>query len=417
MVRWAILPALLLSLSQHAAWADASQPDASVSPSGSGLKFSGFGTLGFWQSNGPDDLQFRRELGQNLDRVTKRHERSDSRLGLQLNYQATEHIELVGQVVAREKADSRVFNSVEWAFLKYRPTYDTELRLGRVGLSTFMLSDYRNVGYAYHWVRPPTEFYGWIPFYSLDGGDAVHAWQLGDGQLRAKVYAGKTESGMPWGHDSYKLDAAIFGMGVAWESDAWRLRAYHTNLRFQRNAPFSQLATYLNMAAPIWASGAEYADDVELKGQRLGYSVLGATWDHDGWQLATEIAFTTASTTFAPQGTSAYLSLAYRVDSWLPYVSFARSWDQHKFKLDDPIGGFGLEAVADQLRYAYKSTHTSQYTASVGVRWDFADRMALKMQWDRTVVSQDGTQMWGYGSATWNGAPKHVWSATLDFAF
>ena len=71
--------------------------------SGSGLKFSGFGTLGFWQSNGPDDLQFRRELGQNLDRVTKRHERSDSRLGLQLNYQATEHIELVGQVVARKR--------------------------------------------------------------------------------------------------------------------------------------------------------------------------------------------------------------------------------------------------------------------------------------------------------------------------
>ena len=141
----------------------------------------------------------------------------------------------------------------------------------------------------------------------------------------------KPKAACPGAHDSYKLDAAIFGMGVAWESDAWRLRAYHTNLRFQkRNAPFSQLATYLNMAAPIWASGAEYADDVELKGQRLGYSVLGATWDHDGWQLATEIALPPPAPPSHRKAPARTLSLAYRVDSWLPYVSFARSWDQHK---------------------------------------------------------------------------------------
>lgn len=386
-------------------------------PKSSGLRLSGFGTLGYWLSNGPDDLQFRRELGQNLNRLEHHHERADSRLGLQLNYQSSDRLEWVGQVVAREKADNRVFNSVEWAFVKYRPTDDTEVRLGRIGLATFMLSDYRNVGYAYHWVRPPTEFYGWIPFYSLDGGDVVQTFRVGEGHLKTKLFGGMTHSGMPWGSDSYQLGAHILGIGAAWESDEWRLRAYHTRLSFTRNAPFAQLVPYLQAAAPLWPSGAQFSDDLVLKGKDLSYSVIGVTWDHDGWQLASEVALTKSQTQFSPQGISAYWSVGKRFDKWLPFVSFARSWDLTQLKLAAPPTGFGLEPLAASLVDAYRATHTDQYTASAGVRWDFADHMALKLQWDRTVVSVDGTQMWGYGSVPWNGAPKHVWSATLDFAF
>lgn len=382
----------------------------------SGLKLSGFGTLGYWLSNGPDDLRFRRELGQNIPRLERHHERADSRLGLQLNYQATDKLELVGQVVAREKADSRVFNSVEWAFLKYHPTEDTQLRLGRVGLDMFMLSDYRSVGYAYNWVRPPTEFYGWIPFYSVDGGDIVKAIPMGEGQLKVKAFGGETKSALPWGADSYKLRADIVGLGVAWESDEWRLRAFHTRLKFKDGAPYGDLIPYLQAAAPIWSSGAQYIDDLQLQGQRLTYSVLGAAWDHDGWQVSSEVAFTGAKTTFAPQGTTAYVSVGHRFDKWVPYVSFARSWDSSKLELTAPPIS-ALDAVAANIQYAYTSTHTRQYTASGGVRWDVADRMAVKLQWDRTVVAANSTQMWGLGPVVWNGGAKHVWSATLDFTF
>lgn len=381
-----------------------------------GLKISGFGTLGYWHSTGADDLIFRRELGQNVPQIDKNHAKADSRLGLQLNYLASERLELVGQLVLREQAHFRPDHAIEWAFAKYRPTEDTQVRLGRVGMDLFMLSDYRNVGYAYNWVRPPTEFYGWIPFYSINGADAVKSLPVGDGHLKVKVFGGQTETGMPWQAGSYLLSASIAGLGATWESDEWRLRAYHTRLKFKDNAPFDQLIPTLQTYASIWPTGGEYADDLQLIGQRLHYTVLGVAWERDGWQISGEFSYTHANTTFAPQGKSAYLSIGRRFDKWVPFIGFARNWDSAKLNLDAPPFS-ALDPVAQLLRDSFASTHTDQYTASLGVRWDVADRMAVKMQWDRSVVATNGTQLWGYGSEPWTGGAKQMWSATLDFTF
>jgi opacity protein-like surface antigen len=399
------------------AWAgDADAYTLGSTNQASGLKISGFGTVGYWTSNGPDDLIFRRELGQNVPRVQGHHERADSRFGLQLNYQATDRIELVGQLVLREQARFRPDRAVEWAFVKYRPTEDSQIRLGRVGLDMFMLSDYRNVGYAYNWVRPPTEFYGWIPFYAINGADAVKSIPWADGHLKFKVFGGKTETGMPWHEGSYPLGAHILGLGASWEDDEWRLRAYHTRLKFTDNAPFDQLITPLQGVASIWPSAGQYIDDLQLDGQKLNYTVLGVAWDRDGWQLSGEFSYTHANTTFAPQGKSAYVSVGRRFDKWVPFISFARNWDSARLNLDAPPSS-ALDPIDQSLRSAFESTHTDQYTASLGVRWDVADRMALKLQWDRSVVAVNGTQLWGFGSTAWRGGSKQLWSATLDFTF
>ena len=42
-----------------------------------------------------------------------------------------------------------------------------------------MISDYRNVGYANHTVRPAAEVYSQVPFNSIDGVDLT--WQHGFG--------------------------------------------------------------------------------------------------------------------------------------------------------------------------------------------------------------------------------------------
>lgn len=385
---------------------------------GSGLKLSGFGTVGYWFSNGPDDLRFRRELSQNGPKIKDHHELADSRLGLQANYSLTDKLEAVGQLVFREKAGYNNRDALEWAFLKYQPTHDTDIRLGRIGLDTFMLSDYRSVGYAYNWARPSAEFYGWIPFYSVDGGDISKRWALGEGQLKVKAFAGSTKSGMPWNDQSYMFEASAVGVNASWESDEWRFRLGHTRMRFEKDAPFDVLIPYLQdpTVQTLWPSAAAYADDLKLDGQRLQYTVIGAAWESDGWQIAGEVALTGAKTVFAPQGTSAYLSVARRFGQWVPYVSYARNWNGSALDLT-PSPHPTLDGIGTQLNRAYESTHTNQYTASLGVRWDFEERMALKLQWDRSVVSPSGVQMWGDGTVPWRGGSKHVWSAVLDFTF
>jgi hypothetical protein len=44
-----------------------------------------------------------------------------------------------------------------WAFISYAPVPDMKVRAGRLGWDVYMLSDSRNVGYSYLWVRPPVD--------------------------------------------------------------------------------------------------------------------------------------------------------------------------------------------------------------------------------------------------------------------
>lgn len=58
-------------------------------------------------------------------------------------------------MVGRDRLDNTFENSVEWAFLKGRLFPKLIVRAGRLGVDVFMLSEYRNIGFAYPWVRPP----------------------------------------------------------------------------------------------------------------------------------------------------------------------------------------------------------------------------------------------------------------------
>jgi hypothetical protein len=90
------------------------------------------------------------------------------------------------QWVARNHAGAFFEQNLEWAYLRWRPWNDLDLRVGRLGLDVFLLSDYRNVGYAYPWMRPPQEFYAPLFPYHLDGADIAQRFHLGEGFLTLK---------------------------------------------------------------------------------------------------------------------------------------------------------------------------------------------------------------------------------------
>jgi len=83
----------------------------------------------------------------------------DSRFGLQLTAKLTPRLTGVLQLITEQRYDESYTPSVEWANLKYDITPDLSVRVGRMVLSSFMVSEYRKVGYATPWVRPPEEVY------------------------------------------------------------------------------------------------------------------------------------------------------------------------------------------------------------------------------------------------------------------
>ena len=80
-------------------------------------------------------------------------------------------------------------------------------------------------------------------------------------------------------------------------------------------------------------------------------------------------------------------------------------------------GGFGLEPLAAETNYVLNENRLRQTTWSLGVRWDFASKMAWKLQMDRSKVSDPGSALWDIQSPTWSGGSRTVVSTSIDFIF
>lgn len=143
------LPLMLAVLSSPAAQAASS------------LQVSGFGSFAVSHDDGRG-IALQRDLGQPVPETRDYSFRSDSILGLKTGYRLSPTLEFGGQVVLRDRVDFKAGSIIEGAHLNWHPSERVAVRGGRMGLDVFMLSDYRSVGYAQPWVRPPREFYGWI---------------------------------------------------------------------------------------------------------------------------------------------------------------------------------------------------------------------------------------------------------------
>jgi hypothetical protein len=151
------------------------------------VHFSGFGTLA-WSDQNRGDADYVRPGQPRFS-----HLGLDSNLGLQASGTLDDIFSGTLQVLARREYTEHYRAAVEWAFVKAKLNDAVGLRVGRMALPAYLVSDSRNVGYANIAVRPPVEVYGQVPLSSLNGADltATRAWgeltwtaQAGYGRLK-----------------------------------------------------------------------------------------------------------------------------------------------------------------------------------------------------------------------------------------
>jgi hypothetical protein len=123
----------------------------------------------------------------------------DSIVGGQAIGNITSQLSGMVQVISEQRFDGSYKPYVEWANIKYQITSDLSIRLGRIVLPSFLVSDTRNIGYANAWVRPPIEFYGLVPVGNSDGGDASYRFEFGDLIQTVSGSYGQTKSTEPDG--------------------------------------------------------------------------------------------------------------------------------------------------------------------------------------------------------------------------
>jgi hypothetical protein len=384
--------------------------------------FKGFGTLA---ATGTDSSQigFYRDKSQTQDADSGWGITPDSRLGLQVSWKASDVLNATVQWVARDHAGNFFEQNLDWAFLRWNLPENLDIRLGRLGVDVFALSDYRNVGYAYLWMRPPHEFYSTIPFYHFDGADVTQKIALDDGRLSMKLYGGYSYNQLPsQTTDLHNLQAPTAGASINFETGDWQARLGYSYVLTLSNPPIQDILNSINspLFTSVWPDLKNILPSITTRGKENHFSTAALTYDDGLWLSQGEAAYTTSNTLWYPERATAYFSLGRRFSKVTLYSLFgiAKSF-QHDFKIPDPL--IAIPALLNSQELLHNSLNNNainEQSISIGTRWDFYENMALKAQWNYYWIGNNNNpQQWQPSTDSIKSETVNVMSAGIDFVF
>ncbi|MBF0158070.1 MAG: hypothetical protein HQL58_00950 [Magnetococcales bacterium] len=402
---------------------------------------TGYGTLGVNQDDHHPRTSFIRDISQRPQDsfttsswLTDDAWRRDTRLGLQVGYQFTPTLSAVSQLVLRDQVSPRLTHFIDWGYVALTPIPDVDVRLGRVGFDVFLMSEQRNLGYSYPWVRPPVEFYGWVPLYSIDGADLGYTLRDQETRWRFKIQGGRSPGlGVPIDDDIfYVASNKIMTATLTRESGPWLFKAGYSHVTFSKEAdPLARMGLFAGLDEvarlgidPISRDADQLRRQMTWKNARMNYFTIGSTYDDNDWLAQAELGVVASSIDMAMNNTMAYLGLARRLGNWTPYAmvsairpnttrySSIRPWgDGLPQELQGTLNGLQTGAQA-----AVNSTRIHQETLTLGLRWDFSSRAAIKWQLDTTQVHPHGYLLRPSNDVA-QATTVHLFSVNLDFMF
>lgn len=389
-------------------------------------QFSGFATLGLVSNSNPN-LVYRRDVIQHHGSYDGDWEwRSDSLLGLQWQGRWSPEWETSVQLVAKDRFDNQPEDALEWAFARYRPVDGLDIRFGRLGVDAFLFSDYRQVGYTYPWVRPPHETYGLLSMYHLDGADISKRVYLGETRLDLKAFYGKFEDKFPTDYQSnanIDLDFDLGGGSAVLERGHWKGRLSY--VRAQINGDYvAPLIRGLEAVVPYWDEAQALAEQLKTDGEHASYLELGFNYDNNLWWLQAEWVRISSETSLIGDSDHGYASLGRRLGDFTLFVmaGFADPRDPPA-AVAAPVGlpsplAEQLQLLALTAERTLNGVLIDQRSYSLGARWDFRPRMALKLQVDEIDIAANGTNLWfSADQSVTRDQSARVLSVTLDMLF
>lgn len=107
--------------------------------------------------------------------------------GLQATKPLDEDTSVTVQLLSKGNVDNYAAK-MQWLYLSHDLSDTQTIRLGKFGIPVYYFSDFLNVGYAYHWVRPPNVVYPFDPTYT--GLNYSHRGTIDNIDWTAEVSAG-----------------------------------------------------------------------------------------------------------------------------------------------------------------------------------------------------------------------------------
>ncbi len=388
-----------------------------------GVRISGFGTAALTFSD-TDKAEFARP---NQPRGVKKDPRTgvDSNLGLQADYTVNEWLSLTGQGLVRKDGEDDFGAELSWAFAKVKLSDEVSVRVGRMGLPAFMISDYRNVGYANTFLRPPSEVYSQVPVNSVDGVDLTWSRAFGGASYTAQLMLGRSKTELTGG--AHAKATSLRAVNLAAERGPFTLRFGRT----ETDVTIADSASLNNLVKNFDTAGATFgisqlndmARLIENDKTKGSFTSIGLAMDWNNVIAQTEFAKRKLDN-YANATDSWYAMAGYRFGKLLPYYSHAKLTSKAEFTNTIPAGcsagaPAACSATVRTLRATMESLRTSslgqsQSTDSLGLRWDFTSSADIKFQVDR--IEPEGRGLFVQAAPGFKG-PVLVGAVAVDFVF
>ena len=366
---------------------------------------SGFGTAGYAITDS-GKVEFGRSQLQSGGADEDGDVGVDSLLAVQATVHLSDMFSATAQAMVRRLFGSSFELDVPVFFAKADVTRDLSIRVGRIPLPVFMVSDYRQVGYSNTWMRPPIEIYGQIPFDSDDGADVLYSTSLGRADISTQVFYGKTDATLPLGPLESRKN---FGYNVNVTLGPITVHAGRSQSSLTSNA-----ASVNQLLAQVGAAGfPALANRLAVVNVPFEFTDYGFNYAGTHVVLQGELTKETFGGYLASTDAE-YLLAGYRVGKFTPYGIFARQKITSE-RTDTTIPQVGpLIPLAEAVNQLINSVGADQHTISAGVRWDFHESLDLKLQFDR--VSAQGNGLFINPQPGFHG-PVDVLGLALDFVF
>ncbi|MEX2500448.1 MAG: hypothetical protein WD397_16395 [Wenzhouxiangellaceae bacterium] len=354
------------------------------------LIFNGFGTLGLVHSS-EDQADFVSDI---FDPNGAGHSNDlspevDSRLGLQLTAEITPDLSAFGQIIFEQRYDGTYKPKLEWANIRYDITRRLSARAGRMVLPAFLTSEYRNVGYALPWIRPPLEVYRLLPVSSADALSLAYRFRAGDFNNTLQALYGRRDLDFPAPDSGEVQSRDLVTLAYTLERGATTFFGSYSASRLTVEA-FEPLFDGFRQFGP---PGEAIAERFGVDDKRSAIISAGARYDPGEWFVMGELARSTNQSVLADSH-GMYVSGGYRFGSFTPYLTLARV----DVDSDTSTPGLPLEGLPPPLAGLAQGLNAglndllglspAQKSVSLGTRWDFAPNFALKLQLDHMDIDK-----------------------------
>lgn len=273
--------------------------------------------------------------------------RPDTNYGVQFKSDLTKGLTVTAQLTGRGSQDFKT--ELDWAYVTYELSPKAAIQAGRQRLPLYYYSDFIDVGYAYHWLRPPVDVYG-NTLTTYEGVSLMYNGNLGDWTTQSRLYTGTSNNeNTRFGNFSTE---GFYGAVVDTNNSWLRLRfSFIVGDFYVEDTPVdkdqARASAFGSFAAHLTLGNGFIVSEI------TNGEILDGKYLHDG------------TAAFDALG-SFMVSAGYQFDTVTPHITYS----------DSNVDFYGEGPYS-----MFKDWYIKSETITAGLRWDFHPSAALKIEY------------------------------------